>query len=219
MLDLDGRLAVIVGTGPAAVRMAISLKKHGADVVVITPDVTRDLQNMQWNGEITVEPRGYVRGDLEGAFLVVAASDSEETDAAVAEEARERGTLINMRRDGAASSFIVPSVVRRGDLQIAVSTAGKAPSVARQVKRAIAVRYGEEWGPYTQLVADLRTLAVERTGLSDQELAPLFSFVVDSGALERIRSGENVTAKDVYRWYRTSLEALKDQDRGEGTGE
>lgn len=201
MLDVVGRLAVVVGATPAAVRAASSLAKHGADVVIIAPDVSTDLMDMESDGTLTIEPRGYVRGDLAGAMLVIIASGSEETDAAIVAEARERNVLVNVQADAAASDFIVPSVVRRGDLQIAVSTAGKAPSVARQVRRGIARAHGDEWGPYVQLVADLRALAIARTGASEAELSPLFAFVEDSDVLYRLHAGETVTAEELYDRY------------------
>jgi len=205
MLDIAGRLAVVVGGSAAALRTARSLAKHGADVVVITPDVSTELMNLEADGVLTIEPRGYVRGDLQNAMLVVAASGSAETDAAIVDEARERNALVNVQSDGAKSDFIVPSVVRRGDLQIAVSTAGKAPSVAKQVRRGIARAHGEEYGPYVQLVADLRALAVARTGMSEAELAPLFDFVTASDVLFRLHGGESVTAESVYDAYVASL--------------
>jgi precorrin-2 dehydrogenase/sirohydrochlorin ferrochelatase len=211
MLDVVGRLAVIIGSTPAAVRAASSLAKHGADVVIVTPDVSTELMDMESAGTLSIEPRGYVRGDLAGAMLVVIASGSEETDAAIVSEAREHNVLVNVQTDAASSDFIVPSVVRRGDLQVAVSTAGKAPSVARQVRRSIARAHGEEWGPYVQLVADLRALAVARTGASEAELAPLFSFVEDSDVLYRLHAGEKVTAEELYASYAAS--------RGEASSE
>jgi precorrin-2 dehydrogenase / sirohydrochlorin ferrochelatase len=214
MLDVVGRLSVVVGGGASALRAAASLAKHGADVVVITPDVSVDLQRMEADGLLTVEPRGYVRGDLEGAFLAVVSSGSSETDAAVAAEARERKTLLNVQSDGAASDFIVPSVVVRGDLQIAVSTQGKAPSAAREVRRSIAEAYGPEWGRYVELVGELRTLAVERTGLSDADLAHLFAYVADSDARERIAGGGDVTAEDLYRSYLVSSGDAPADDEG-----
>lgn len=205
MLDVTGRLAVVVGSGPAAVRAAKTLAKSGADVVIITPDVQADLLDLESEGVLTIEPRGYVRGDLAGAMLAVVASGSSETDAAVVAEARERNVLVNVQSDIAASSFIVPSVVRRGDLQIAVSTAGRAPSVTREVKRGIARAHGPEWGAYVQLVADLRALAIARSGLSEAELAPLFEFVAASNVIFRLHAGEKVTAESMYDAYLASL--------------
>jgi precorrin-2 dehydrogenase/sirohydrochlorin ferrochelatase len=206
LLDVSGRLVVVFGANRSAVRTAAAMAAHGANVVVISPEVPDSLLAMEAAGTLTIESRSYVRGDLEGAFIAVSASGSEEVDAAVADEATERNVLLNVQRDGTASNFIIPSVVRRGHLQIAVSTGGVAPSVARQVRRGIAEAHGWEWGRYVELVGELRTLAMRKTGLSDAGLAPLFEFVNDSDLLYRIRSEENVTAGDVYAAYLASLE-------------
>ena len=198
MLKVAGRLAVVVGSGLGAIRAANSLLAHGADVVVIAPEVSDDLLRMEAEGELSVEVRQYKRGDLDSAFVVIVASGSAEIDAAVATEAREGGVLVNMAGDAAASDFIVPSVVRRGALQIAVTTAGGAPSVAREVRRGIATAYGPEWEAYTRLVTELRVLAIERTGRTDSDLAPLFTAVADSDLRARLAAGEKVTAEALF---------------------
>lgn len=213
MLDVAGRLAVVIGSTPSAVRSATSLVKHGADVVIITPDVSTELMDMEADGTLSIEPRGYVRGDLAGAMLVVVASGSGETDAAVAAEARERNVLVNVQDDASASDFIVPSVVRRGDLQIAVSTEGRAPSVTRQVRRGIARAHGEEWGPYVGLVAELRAVAISRGMATEAELAPLLAHVEDSDILSRLHAGEAIRAEAVYEDYL----AAREKPPAEGT--
>jgi siroheme synthase-like protein len=95
-LDLAGRLCVIVGGGAVALRKARTLADYGADVVVIAPDVSEELIGMQADGLVTVEQRGYVRGDLAEAFLAVCATDSEEVNRAVHAEAEERRCLVNV---------------------------------------------------------------------------------------------------------------------------
>jgi precorrin-2 dehydrogenase / sirohydrochlorin ferrochelatase len=211
MLAVAGRLAVVVGTGPGALRAAGSLVAHGADVVIIGTDVPDDLLAMEADGQLSLEVRKYAAGDLDGAFIAIAASGSAEVDAAVAEEARERGVLVNVAGDAGASDFIVPSVVRRGDLQIAITTAGGAPSVAREVRRGIAAEYGPEWEAYTRLVGELRILAVERTGLTDSKLAPLFAAVADSDLRTRLAAGEKVTAAALWDLHAPTVVAATDE--------
>jgi precorrin-2 dehydrogenase/sirohydrochlorin ferrochelatase len=198
MLNVAGRLAVIVGGDARSVRAAKSLSAHGADVVVISPVVTQELIAMEGDGELTVEARGYARGDLDGAFVAVAASGSAEVDRAIVREAREVGALVNVPGDAGASDFIVPSVVRRGPLQIAVATAGGAPWVTREVRRAVAAEYGPEWDDYTRLMSELRVLAMEKTGRSDAQLAPLFA-AVDAPEVRRLlAAGRRFTAQELY---------------------
>jgi precorrin-2 dehydrogenase/sirohydrochlorin ferrochelatase len=215
MLNVAGRLAVVVGSGMGAIRAANALVAHGADVVVIAPEISDDLLRMEAEGELSVEVRQYKRGDLDSAFVAIAASGSAEIDAAVAAEAREGGALVNIAGDAAASDFIVPSVVRRGALQIAVTTAGGAPSVAREVRRGIATEYGPEWEAYTRLVTELRTLAIERTGRTDAELAPLFAAVAGSDLHARLAAGETLTAAALWEEHEATIEGLPKEGAAE----
>jgi siroheme synthase-like protein len=210
MLNVAGRLAVVVGNGRGALRSARSLIAHGADVVIISPDTSNDLLQMEADGELSLEVRAYAAGDLDGAFLAIVASGSSEVDAAVVEEAHERGVLVNVAGDADASDFIVPSVVRRGALQIAVTTGGGAPSVAREVRGGIAEAYGPEWEVYTRLVTELRVLAIERTGRTDAELAPLFAAVSDSDLRSRLAAGEKVTAEALWEQHAATVTGSTD---------
>jgi siroheme synthase-like protein len=197
LLDVSGRLAIVVGATQAAERTAAALAAHGADVVVVAGEASESLVELEAAGVLTVEQRGYVRGDLAGAFVCVSASGSPEIDAAVREEARAAGVLVSVAADADASDFTVPSVVQRGPLQIAVSTGGIAPAVAKRVRREIAATYGPEWGIYAALLGAVRTRAIERFGVGDAGLGPLFDSVAGSDLLDRIRAGEDPTANEV----------------------
>lgn len=215
MLNVAGKLAVIVGGDARSVRAAKSLSSHGADVVVISPAISEELLAMEGDGELTVEARGYARGDLDGAFIAVAASGSAEVDGAVVREAREVGALVNVPGDAGASDFIVPSVVRRGRLQVAVATAGGAPWVTREVRRGIAETYGPEWDDYTRLMSELRVLAMDKTGLSDAGLAPLFA-AVDAPEVRRLlAAGRRFTAQELFDEHAAALSAAPAKDGDE----
>ncbi len=206
LLDVTGRLAVVIGSTHAAERAAVALVAHGADVVVITTDASASLVGLEADGSLTVEQRGYVRGDLAGAFIAVSASGSPEIDAAVRDEARTAGVLVSIAADAGASDFTVPSVVQRGPLQITVSTGGIAPAVAKRVRRQIAAAYGSEWGIYAALLGAVRTRAIERFGVGDAELKPLFDSIADSDLLYRINAGEDPTADDVLEQHAAAME-------------
>jgi precorrin-2 dehydrogenase/sirohydrochlorin ferrochelatase len=210
LLDVSGRLVVIVGASRASERMAASLAAHGADVVIIAPTASADALAMQADGVLTIEPRGYVRGDLKGAFIVVSASGSAEVDAAVAEEASQAGALTIVPADAGASDLTVPSVVRRGAMQIAVSTDGIAPAVAQRVRRELAAKYGPEWGVYVALMGAVRTRAIETLGLTDRDLAPLYDAVAASDVIGRIRSGEDPDAEGILKEFAATLPGAAD---------
>ena len=197
-LDLGDRLAVVVGGGAVAARKVRTLVDYGARVLVIAPDVAEDLEPLIADGSVTLERRGYVRGDLEGAFLVVCATDSEEVNRAVYAEAEQRGCLVNVVDVPELCNFIVPSIVRRGQLQLAISTGGAAPTVAKRLRRHVEEHVGEEWGPYIELLGEVRTLVMERIPGGESVRKPIFEAVGASDLLDRIRAGRTPSAEDVY---------------------
>lgn len=197
-LDLNGRLAVIIGAGNVAQRKARTLAGYGADVVIVAPEVSPDLLELESEGLVSIEQRGYVRGDLEGAFLAVCATDSEEVNRAVFAEAEERGCLVNVVDVPELCNFIVPSIVRRGSLQIAISTGGAAPTVAKRLRKRFQAEFGEEWADYVELLGEVRVLVMERIEGGEAVRKPIFEAIADSDLLERLRAGERPSAQDVF---------------------
>ena len=195
VLDLRGRLAVVVGPGAAAGRKARTLVRHGADVVVIAPDPTAELLQAEADGALTLERRRYERGDLEGASLVVCVSDSSEECATIASEAASRGCLAHIKGAPDLSSYTVPSTLRRGALQIAISTGGVAPAVARRLRAQLAEEFGEEWATYLALIADVRRLAEEHDPGSSGDIVEA---IADSDVLARLRAGESLEPDAIY---------------------
>lgn len=196
-LDLVGRLAVVVGGGAAAERRARLLVRHGADVAVVAPDPTPELRRMQAEGELTLEDRDYVRGDLQGASLVVCVGTSDEVAKAVHEEAEAEGALVNVVGSSELGNFVVPSVVRRGPLQIAVSTGGLAPEVAKRIRRRLRDEFGDGWGEYVRLYARVRELAAERID-DDERRAAILERLADSDLLDRVLAGDAPTAEAAF---------------------
>src|SRR5258705_9520032 len=127
LLDLTSRHCVMVGGGPIAERRILSLLEAGAQVTVISPRVTPTLEALAADGRIGLESRHYVEGDLAGADLAFVATAAREVNLAVTREARARGVWINAADDPAHCTFILPAVVRRGDLTVAVATGGGHP--------------------------------------------------------------------------------------------
>src|SRR5258705_7047710 len=127
LLDLTSRHCVMVGGGPIAERRILSLLEAGAQVTVISPRVTPTLEALAADGRIGLESRPYVEGDLAGADLAFVATAAREVNLAVTREARARGVWINAADDPAHCTFILPAVVRRGDLTVAVATGGAKP--------------------------------------------------------------------------------------------
>ncbi|HKN41048.1 MAG TPA: NAD(P)-dependent oxidoreductase, partial [Acidimicrobiia bacterium] len=128
-LEVTGRRCVVVGGGAVAEGKVRALLDAGAAVVVVAGDVTAGLAELARRGEVERIERGYRRGDLAGALLVFTTGDRAQ-NAAVFAETESEGVLCNAHQDSAHCHFASPTVTRRGDLMVAVSTGGRAPTVA-----------------------------------------------------------------------------------------
>ena len=136
-LDLRGKPCVVIGGGEIGERKVESLVESSAEVTLISPDVTRRLQELAQAGRIAWHPRRYRQGDLKGAFLAIAATDVRDVNQAIAAEAQEEKVVLNVVDDAPLCSFIAPSIVKRGDVTLAISTGGSSPALARKLKESI----------------------------------------------------------------------------------
>ena len=145
-------------------RKVRGLQKAGAEILVVSPGLAPELED----AEVEVWRRGYRDGDLEGAHLAFAATDSREVNAAVAREARDRGIPVNVADKPGEGDFALPSTLRRGGLQVAVSTGGASPTLARRVRLELEEMFGSEWaGLVDELEAARRNGDVE-PGLEEE---------------------------------------------------
>jgi len=150
-LDLEGRGCLVVGGGPVALEKASGLLECGARVTVVAPVISPGLRELP----VELREREYEPGDLEGRFLVVAATADTELNRRVHAGAEARSLLVNVVDVPELCSFILPAVHREGPLAIAVSTGGASPALAQRIRRELATRYGAE---YAELARTLRAL-------------------------------------------------------------
>jgi precorrin-2 dehydrogenase/sirohydrochlorin ferrochelatase len=155
-LDVSGRNCVVIGGGDIAERKVRSLIEAGASVTVISPEITGRLADMVHAQTIRHLQRAYWRGDLIGAFLAFEATGDRRAAEAATEEARERGVPINAADVPELCDFIAPAVVHRGDLQIAVSTGGASPALARKIREELEARFGPEYESAVDFLAAAR---------------------------------------------------------------
>jgi len=155
-LDICGKTVVVIGGGAVAGQKCPSLIKAGALVTVIAPQIEVGLQQLRDAGSLRHLSRDYQYGDLAGALLAFAATDQPEINRAVAAEAVQRGILLNVADAPAVSSFTSPAIVSRGELLITVSTGGKSPALARQIREELAGRFGEEYEMALELLGAVR---------------------------------------------------------------
>ncbi|MEC0372344.1 precorrin-2 dehydrogenase/sirohydrochlorin ferrochelatase family protein [Paenibacillus chibensis] len=156
MLDCKDRVCIVIGGGQVAERKVKELLAGQASVTVISPSVTPALRHGHEQGELRWLCRKYAEGDLQGAFMVHAASDDPKVNENVVAEARTRGILANVADQPQLGNFIHPSVLRRGRLVISVSTSGAGPLAARAIRRRLEEDFGKEFEAYLDLLYDLR---------------------------------------------------------------
>ncbi|MFQ5862080.1 MAG: bifunctional precorrin-2 dehydrogenase/sirohydrochlorin ferrochelatase [Candidatus Brocadiales bacterium] len=152
-LDIKDKKCVVVGGGDVAHRKAISLKEAGAQVVVIGPEFSQEF--LKEKG-LTILRQKYEERCLEGATLVIAATNDKEINQRVWKEAQRHGLLVNVVDQPELCNFIVPSVVNRGELQISISTGGASPAFARRVRQELENHFGPEYGDFIGLLSKLR---------------------------------------------------------------
>lgn len=145
-IQMHGKLAVIIGGGTVALRKLRALLAAGASVRVVAMAVNPEIAAQRDSGVLAVTLGTYAVADLDGAFLVIAATDNSEVNLQVCADARERGILVAVADNPATGDCTFPAVLQRGDLEIAVSTGGRCPTFAVEVRDCIAEHIGNEYG-------------------------------------------------------------------------
>lgn len=183
LLNLKGKKIIVVGGGKVAERKALPLLRSGAKVTVISPECTERLKKENLRKHIQYVPRRYKKGDLKNAFLVIAATDSAETNRKISEDAPY---LVNVVDKPLLCNFIVPSVVRRGPLTIAVSTSGISPSLARTIRKELEGLYGHEFEKHLNYIKKMRVKAL--SGIKNDKERIKFLRGLSLNAWEKLRS-------------------------------
>ncbi|HXS11448.1 MAG TPA: bifunctional precorrin-2 dehydrogenase/sirohydrochlorin ferrochelatase [Acidobacteriaceae bacterium] len=165
-LKLTARRCVVVGAGTIAEGKIASLLEAEAQVTVVAPEALPRVRDWAEGGDLVWEQREYSSGDLAGAFLAVAATATAEVNRAVFAEAQERGVLVNAVDDPPFCDFYFPSIVKRGELQIAISTAGESPALAQRLRKEINAALPLDVGEWLMELGRLRreVTAVEPIG-------------------------------------------------------
>lgn len=155
-LNLKGRRCLVVGGGPVAERKVEGLLQAGAAVTVVSPRLTERLHRVAEEKKLSHVAREYQTGNLAGCELVFAATDDPAVNRAIYDEAREQGVWANTADDPAHCDFILPSVLRRGELQVAVATGGASPALARAIREELERYFTEDYAMLSEVVAEVR---------------------------------------------------------------
>ena len=203
-LDLRDRPCTVIGGGAVAAEKVRGLLDAGARVTVIAPAVTEPLAALAKERRIVLHRRPYRPGDLEGVFLAIAADGDRDTRAAIWQEAEVERVVLNSVDDTAHCHFIAPAIHRRGDLVVAVSTAGKSPALAVRLRDRIAAEIGPEYGALLELLGELRPELASREPDFGRRTA-LWYRLVDLNLAADLRRGDVEAAR---RRARALLDAV-----------
>lgn len=185
-LKLEGRHCLLVGGGPVAESKLDLLLRAGAKVTVVSPQVTAGLAQHVDDGTILWKPRVFVPPDLEGVFLVVAATGDPRANELVFREADRRNVLCNAVDEPERCHFYYPAVVQRGALQIAISTAGLSPSLAQRLRKDLEVQFGSEYEELTEWLGRVRAMLLQR-GADFETRRRILGHLASGTVFERIR--------------------------------
>ncbi|AWB45737.1 siroheme synthase [Paenibacillus sp. CAA11] len=201
MLNVEGVKAVIVGGGGVAARKAEPLWEAGADLIVISPALGPVLHQAAQENKITWLSREYRNGDLAEAGLAFAATDNPEVNEMVAAEAKKHAVPVNVASRAQSGNFITPSVLRRGDLVISVSTSGAGPAAAVRITEDLKERYGEEYEEYLAFIKRVRSRVKDKVTDRVQK-ARLLHSLTEAQWLERVRDGSlrDWGEEEIDRW-------------------
>jgi siroheme synthase-like protein len=191
LVDLE-QGAVVIGGGDVATRKVQGLLDAGARVTVIAPQFTHELEDLARTQRIAALHRVYQPGDLDGAHLIIAATDDPQVNQAVYDEARTRGILVNVADDPAHCTFHVPAIVRRGQIAIAISTGGASPALAKYLRAEIEKTISAEYELLARLLAELRPRVQARVPRERREA--LWHELIDV-ALPLLRAGDESAAR------------------------
>lgn len=221
MLDIRGKVAIVVGGDDIAAEKAAGLVAAGAEVRVISPRFCDALLVLAEQQKITLLPKAYQRGDLAGAFLVIAATSDPELAEAVWSESQERGQPINVVDMPRYCSFILPSILRRGQLTIAVSTEGASPGLAKRIRQQLEKLFPAAYEPYLRLASAARA-RLRASHITYGQRDDFFGDYFASDVLARLEAGDTTRAAAItqalLRDYGVDAPAaaLEEEVRGNG---
>jgi precorrin-2 dehydrogenase / sirohydrochlorin ferrochelatase len=191
-LDISKRTCIVVGGGNVAHRKVKTLLECGASVTVISPELTDGLSELARQKKILWKNRPYENSDLAGAFLAIGATSDQNINGHIKADAKRTGALCNIADQPALCDFILPSLVKRGDLVIAVSTTGKSPAYAKELKKQMESCLGEEHALFLELMGAIRKKRLTENKPSQLNKS-VFKKLVDAGLVEMIRDNHRKT--------------------------
>ncbi|HSY52485.1 MAG TPA: bifunctional precorrin-2 dehydrogenase/sirohydrochlorin ferrochelatase [Thermoanaerobaculia bacterium] len=187
-IDIEDRAVLIVGGGTVCARKAETMMRYGARVTIVSPEITGEIAAWEGDGALAVRRKLYSEADLEGASIVIASTDDQCVNARVARDCRRRRIPVNVVDVTHLCEFIVPAIIEKGSIQIAISTGGKSPALARTLKEDMQRMIGPEYAAVNDLLGTLRKSA-KSVLPTDIDRKRFFDGIIAAGVLEMLRDG------------------------------
>lgn len=197
-LKLAGRKCVVVGGGDIGLEKVEGLLACDGEVTLVAPDAIESLRALADEGSIRWEQREYRPEDLEGTFMVIAATNDTDVNIGIFNDAERRAMLVNVVDVPPLCNFILPAIVRQGPLAIAISTAGASPALAKRIRDEIAAEYGAPYARLAELLNEVRGWA-KGTLPTYQDRKVFFESIVngDPDPVDLLRRGDEQAVRDL----------------------
>lgn len=197
-LKLSGRTSLVVGGGDVGLEKVEGLLACDGDVVLVAPDAVQPLRDLAAEGSIRWERREYRPEDLEGKFMVIAATSDTDVNIGIFNDAERRAMLVNVVDVPPLCNFILPAIVRTGPLAIAISTAGASPALAKRIRDEISEAYGAPYARLAELLNEVRGWA-KGTLPTYQDRKAFFESIVngDPDPIDLLRAGDEQAVRDI----------------------
>ncbi len=193
--DIRGKSCIIVGGGEVALRKAERLLDCGAKVSIISPKLAPELAALKDKKLISHIAAEYSGDLIAKSALIIGATDDEKTNARISKDARGKGIPVNIVDDPQKCDFILPSIMQRGDLEIAIGTGGKSPALARHLREELEKQYGKEYEIFLNILGNLREKMEKNAGIGKD----WFDSLVAAGILDFIKAGNIKKVKKIVK--------------------
>ena len=202
-LDIENRNVVIIGGGEVCARKAETMMRYGAKVTIVSPELTPEIERWAGNGQLAIHRKRYDTADIEDAHIVIASTDDTSVNERVAADARALRIPVNVVDVTHLCEFIVPAIIEKDGIQIAISTGGKSPALARTLKEDLNRTVGAEYSEINHLLGSLRDSAKAKLP-TDVDRKHFFDGIIARGVLDLLREGKR---NDAYRLIAEACDA------------
>ncbi len=202
-LDIEDRNVVIIGGGNVCARKAETMMKYGGRVTIVSPEFTDEIEQWARGGALQIKRKRYEDADLDGANIVIASTDDQSVNEQIAADCRRRRIPVNVVDVTPLCEFIVPAIVDKGSIHIAISTEGRSPALARTLKEDLQRMVGAEYTEINDVLGTLRESA-KSVLPTDVDRKRFFDGIIARGVLDMLRDGRRAEA------YRVIAEACRE---------